>query len=49
MGSQSDWDTMKLASEILNDFKVSHETKLFLLIELQKDFFLMLKQQKKGI
>jgi len=28
MGSQSDWDTMKLASEILNDFKVSHETKI---------------------
>ena len=28
MGSQSDWDTMKLASEILNDFKVSHETKV---------------------
>ena len=28
MGSQSDWDTMKLASEILNDFKVSYETKI---------------------
>ena len=29
MGSQSDWDTMKLSSEILNDFKVLHEKKLF--------------------
>ena len=28
MGSQSDWDTMKLASDILKDFKIYHETKI---------------------
>ena len=28
MGSQSDWDTMQLASDILKDFKVIHETKI---------------------
>ena len=28
MGSQSDWNTMQLASEILNEFKISHETKI---------------------
>lgn len=28
MGSQSDWDTMKLASEMLEEFGVPHETKI---------------------
>ena len=28
MGSQSDWDTMQLASDILKDFKIIHETKI---------------------
>ena len=28
MGSTSDWETMKKASEILTDFKVAHETKV---------------------
>ena len=28
MGSQSDWETMKDASDILNIFAVSHETKI---------------------
>ena len=28
MGSQSDWDTMKLASDILKTFKIVHETKI---------------------
>jgi len=28
MGSQSDWDTMKLASDILKTFNIVHETKI---------------------
>ena len=28
MGSQSDWNTMKLASDILKDFKINHDTKI---------------------
>ena len=28
MGSQSDWDTMKLASDLLNDFEVPHECRV---------------------
>ena len=28
MGSQSDWETMKHSSEILKDFKISHENKI---------------------
>ncbi len=28
MGSQSDWETMKLASDILKTFKIVHETKI---------------------
>lgn len=28
MGSNSDWKTMKLAAEILNDFAISYETKI---------------------
>lgn len=28
MGSQSDWDTMKLASDLLNEFGVPHETQI---------------------
>ena len=28
MGSQSDWDTMKLASETLDEFGVPHETRI---------------------
>ena len=28
MGSQSDWSTMKLASDILNQLEVAHETKI---------------------
>lgn len=28
MGSQSDWDTMKAAVDILNDFSVPHETNI---------------------
>ena len=28
MGSQSDWDTMQLASDILKEFKISHEIKI---------------------
>ncbi|MBF96826.1 MAG: 5-(carboxyamino)imidazole ribonucleotide mutase [Pelagibacterales bacterium] len=28
MGSQSDWDTMKQASEVLELFKIVHETKI---------------------
>ena len=47
MGSQSDWDTMKLASEILNDFKVSHETKIVSAHRTPERLFLMQKQQKR--
>lgn len=28
MGSKSDWSTMKAASDVLNDFGVTHETKI---------------------
>ena len=28
MGSQSDWPTMKLATSVLDDFKISYETKI---------------------
>ena len=28
MGSQSDWETMRLASETLKDFEIMHETKI---------------------
>ena len=28
MGSQSDWPTMRIASKILKDFKISHEVKI---------------------
>ena len=28
MGSQSDWDTMKLASDTLNELDIPHETKI---------------------
>ena len=28
MGSQSDWPTMRNASKILKDFKISHEVKI---------------------
>ena len=49
MGSQSDWETMKLASEILNKFSVLHETKSYLLIELQIECILMQNQLKKKI
>jgi 5-(carboxyamino)imidazole ribonucleotide mutase len=28
MGSQSDWETMKLASEMLDEFGIPHETKI---------------------
>ena len=45
MGSQSDWDTMKLASEILNDFKVSHETKI---VSAHAKLFLCKSSKKEG-
>lgn len=28
MGSQSDWETMKVAADILNDFSIAHETNI---------------------
>lgn len=44
MGSQSDWETMKLASEMLDEFGIPHETKIVsahrtpdLLFELSKE------------
>ena len=47
MGSQSDWDTMKLASEILNDFKVSHETKIVSAHRTPERLFSYAKAAKK--
>ena len=47
MGSQSDWDTMKLASEILNDFKVSYETKIISAHRTPERLFSYAKTAKK--
>ena len=50
MGSQSDWDTMQLASEILKDFKVSHETKIVSAHRTPERLFSYAKTaEKKGI
>ena len=49
MGSQSDWKTLQLAENILNDFKISNEVKIFQLIELQRDCIDMLKMLIKTI
>mgnify|MGYP001286997804 FL=1 len=50
MGSQSDWDTMQLASDILKDFKVSHETKIVSAHRTPERLFSYAKTaEKKGI
>ena len=49
MGSQSDWDTMKLASDILNDFKVLHETKIVSAHRTPERLFSYAKAAKKKI
>ena len=50
MGSQSDWDTMQLASDILKDFKISHETKIVSAHRTPERLFSYAKTaEKKGI
>ena len=50
MGSQSDWDTMQLASGILKDFKISHETKIVSAHRTPERLFSYAKTaEKKGI
>ena len=50
MGSQSDWDTMQLASDILKDFKISHETKIVSAHRTPERLFSYSKTaEKKGI
>lgn len=50
MGSQSDWGTMQLASDILKDFKVSHETKIVSAHRTPERLFSYAKTaEKKGI
>ena len=50
MGSQSDWDTMKLATDILKDFKISHETKIVSAHRTPERLFSYAKTaEKKGI
>lgn len=50
MGSQSDWDTMKLASDILKDFKILHETKIVSAHRTPERLFSYAKTaEKKGI
>ena len=50
MGSQSDWDTMHLASDILKDFKISHETKIVSAHRTPERLFSYAKTaEKKGI
>ena len=50
MGSQSDWDTMQLASDILKDFKILHETKIVSAHRTPERLFSYAKTaEKKGI
>ena len=50
MGSQSDWDTMQLTSDILKDFKISHETKIVSAHRTPERLFSYAKTaEKKGI
>ena len=50
MGSQSDWDTMQLASDILKDFNISHETKIVSAHRTPERLFSYAKTaEKKGI
>ena len=50
MGSQSDWDTMQLSSDILKDFKISHETKIVSAHRTPERLFSYSKTaEKKGI
>ena len=50
MGSQSDWDTMKLASDILKDFQINHDTKIISAHRTPERLFSYAKTaQKKGI
>ena len=50
MGSQSDWDTMQLASDILKDFKISHDTKIISAHRTPERLFSYSKTaEKKGI
>ena len=50
MGSQSDWGTMKLASDILKDFNILHETKIISAHRTPERLFSYAKEaEKKGI
>tara|TARA_B100000073_G_C23641001_1_gene536624 strand:- start:353 stop:856 length:504 start_codon:yes stop_codon:yes gene_type:complete len=50
MGSQSDWNTMKLASDILKDFKINHDTKIISAHRTPERLFSYAKTaEKKGI
>ena len=49
MGSQSDWKTLVNCEEILKNFDVSYEKKLFLHIGLQNDFMNMQKILKTEV
>ena len=49
MGSQSDWKTLQLAENILNDFKISNEVKIVSAHRTPERLYSMLKMLIKTI
>jgi 5-(carboxyamino)imidazole ribonucleotide mutase len=47
MGSNSDWDTMKIAAEILADFGVSHEARVVSAHRMPDDMFRYAEQARE--
>jgi 5-(carboxyamino)imidazole ribonucleotide mutase len=48
MGSQSDWETMKPASDILNEFSVPHECKIVSAHRTPRDMFVYARGASKN-